>query len=84
VKTSLATLMLLMGADAIEVSKKNNMISIDINKTAYKSQKLMQMDDAPHDPIFLSQYNDAINLAQNKDHISLVQRSVQKTLDKRL
>ena len=36
----------------------------------------MQMDSAPQDPIFLGQYNEAINFAQNKDQISLVQKNI--------
>ena len=62
-KTSLATIMLLLGADAITVPpKKSGLVSIDITKTSYKNQKLMQLEKAPQDPIFLSQYNEAINL----------------------
>jgi hypothetical protein len=40
-KTSLATILLLLEADAITVPKKNGMVSIDITKTSYKNQKLI-------------------------------------------
>jgi hypothetical protein len=36
-KTSLATIALLMGANAVAIDKKNNMVSIDITKTNYKN-----------------------------------------------
>jgi hypothetical protein len=63
-KTSLATILLLLGVDAITVPKKSSMVSIDITKTSYKNERLMQIESMNvQDPIFLSQYNDAINFA---------------------
>lgn len=79
-KTSIATLMLFLGVDAITVPKKHELISIDITKTSYKNHKLVQLESAPQDPLFLTQYNEAINLVQNQDHYNLVQKNIEKKL----